>query len=47
MRTFGMSAPIKVVAEHFGFTMEKVVAAAKEATARGAWGSMEESTQCN
>jgi transketolase len=31
MRTFGMSAPIKVVMEHFGFTAEHVVSAAKEA----------------
>ncbi|HEX5328129.1 MAG TPA: transketolase C-terminal domain-containing protein, partial [Acetobacteraceae bacterium] len=36
MHTFGMSAPIKVVAEHFGFTTEKVVAAAKQAIARRA-----------
>lgn len=35
MRTFGMSAPIKVVTEHFGFTPERVVAAAKEAMSRG------------
>ncbi len=34
MHTFGMSAPIKVVAEHFGFTTEHVVAAAKQAIAR-------------
>ncbi len=33
MRTFGMSAPMKVVMEHFGFTVEHVVAAAKEAIA--------------
>ena len=31
MRTFGMSAPMKVVAEHFGFTTDNVVAAAKRA----------------
>ena len=31
MRTFGMSAPMKVVAEHFGFTTDTVVAAAKRA----------------
>ena len=31
MHTFGMSAPIKVVMEHFGFTVEHVVAAAKQA----------------
>ncbi len=34
MRTFGMSAPIKTVAEHFGFVPEHVVAAAKEALGR-------------
>ncbi len=34
MHTFGMSAPIKVVAEHFGFTTEHVVAAAKQAMGR-------------
>ena len=31
MRTFGLSAPMKVVAEHFGFTTDNVVAAAKTA----------------
>jgi len=31
MDTFGMSAPLKVVAEHFGFTPERVAAAAKMA----------------
>ena len=30
MHTFGMSAPMKVVAEHFGFTVEGVVAAAHQ-----------------
>jgi transketolase len=30
MRTFGMSAPMKVVAEHFGFTADGVVAAARQ-----------------
>jgi len=35
MKTFGMSAPIKVVTEHFGFVTDHVVAAAKEALARG------------
>ena len=34
MHTFGMSAPIKAVAEHFGFTVEHVVAAAKQAISR-------------
>jgi len=36
MRTFGMSAPMKVVAEHFGFTVAHVVAAAKETLGRAA-----------
>jgi transketolase len=31
MRTFGMSAPMKVVAEHFGFTADGVVGAAMQA----------------
>jgi transketolase len=31
MQTFGMSAPMKVVAEHFGFTTDAVVAAARRA----------------
>jgi transketolase len=31
MRTFGLSAPMKVVAEHFGFTTDNVVAAARRA----------------
>jgi transketolase len=31
MRTFGLSAPIKVVAEHFGFTVDHVVAAVRQA----------------
>jgi transketolase len=35
MRSFGMSAPIGVVAEHFGFTVERVIAAAKHAIAAG------------
>jgi len=34
MHTFGMSAPIKVVTQHFGFTPERVVAAAKETLRR-------------
>ena len=33
MRSFGMSAPIAVAAEHFGFTIEHVVAAAKQTLA--------------
>jgi transketolase len=35
MHTFGMSAPIKVVAEHFGFTTDAVVAAARQTMDRG------------
>jgi transketolase len=34
MNTFGMSAPMKVVMEHFGFTVDHVVSAAKEAIAQ-------------
>ena len=34
MKTFGMSAPLKVVAEHFGFVPEHVVAAAKKVLGR-------------
>ncbi|HWU41327.1 MAG TPA: transketolase C-terminal domain-containing protein, partial [Candidatus Acidoferrum sp.] len=34
MKTFGMSAPIKMVTEHFGFVPEHVVAAAKEVLGR-------------
>ncbi len=34
MRTFGMSAPLKVVAEHFGFTPEAVAQAARKAVAQ-------------
>lgn len=30
MDTFGLSAPLKVVSEHFGFTPERVAAAAKK-----------------
>jgi 6-phosphogluconate dehydrogenase len=33
MRSFEMPAPIAAVTEHFGFTVERVVAAAKQATA--------------
>ena len=33
MRSFGMSAPIAVAAEHFGFTIERVVEAAKQTMA--------------
>jgi transketolase len=35
MSTFGISAPMKVVEQHFGFTPEHVVDAAKEAIGRG------------
>jgi transketolase len=34
MNTFGMSAPMKVVAEHFGFTVDAVTAAARKAVGR-------------
>ena len=34
MKTFGMSAPLKVVAEHFCFVAEHVVVAAKEVLSR-------------
>jgi transketolase len=34
MDTFGLSAPLKVVMEHFGFTPERVVEAAKQAVGR-------------
>jgi transketolase len=35
MHSFGMSAPIAVVAEHFGFTVDRVVESAKKAMAAG------------
>ncbi len=31
MHSFGMSAPIKIVADHFGFTTDHVVGAARQA----------------
>lgn len=34
MNTFGLSAPLKVVSEHFGFTPEKVAEAAKKTLGR-------------
>ena len=34
MRSFGLSAPMKVVAEHFGFEPGHVVTAAREQVAR-------------
>ena len=34
MRTFGMSAPMKIVAQHFGFTPDHIVSAAKETLER-------------
>jgi len=34
MRSFGMSAPMKVVAQHFGFAPDQVAAAAREQLAR-------------
>jgi transketolase len=33
MRSFGLSAPIKVVAEHFGFEPGHIVTAAREQVA--------------
>jgi transketolase len=36
LHTFGLSAPMKVVAQHFGFESEHVVAAAKEQIVRQA-----------
>jgi transketolase len=36
MRTFGISAPGKVVQAHFGFEVEVVIAAAREQLARHA-----------
>lgn len=35
MRSFGCSAPMKIVAEHHGFVPENVVAAAREKLAPG------------
>jgi transketolase len=35
MRSFGMSAPIAAVLEHFGFTPDKVAEAAKQVIAAG------------
>jgi transketolase len=34
MRSLGVSAPIVVVAEHFGFTVERMFDAAKQAVTR-------------
>jgi transketolase len=39
MRSFGLSAPIKVVAEHFGFEPDHVVKAAREQVTAARWGS--------
>ena len=39
MRSFGMSAPMKIVAEHFGFKAEHVAAAAKATIRRAAGGT--------
>jgi transketolase len=39
MRSFGMSAPMKIVAEHFGFKAEHVAAAAKSTISRAAGGT--------
>jgi transketolase len=35
MHSFGMSAPIAAVAQHFGFTPDRVVEIAKQAMAAG------------
>lgn len=37
LHTFGLSAPLKVVAQHFGFEPAHVVAAAREQIARHGW----------
>jgi len=34
MNSFGLSAPMKVVAQHFGFEADQVVAAARQQVAR-------------
>jgi transketolase len=34
MHTFGLSAPMKIVAEYFGFTAERDASAAKQTFAR-------------
>jgi transketolase len=39
MRSFGMSAPMKIVAEHFGFKAEHVATAAKSTMRRAAGGA--------
>jgi hypothetical protein len=39
MRSFGMSAPMKIVAEQFGFKAEHVAAAAKATIRRAAGGT--------
>jgi transketolase len=43
MHTFGASAPIKDLLKKFGFTAEKVVAAAKDQIARAKAGDKETS----
>jgi transketolase len=42
MRSFGMSAPMKIVAEHFGFNADHVAAAAKATMRRAAGGTRSE-----
>ncbi len=42
MHTFGMSAPIKAVAEHFGFTPDRVAAAVRDCMARNSGQRMKE-----
>ena len=45
MRSFGMSAPMKIVAEHFGFKAEHVAAAAKSTMRRAAGGTSSQDDQ--
>jgi transketolase len=45
MRSFGMSAPMKIVAEHFGFKAEHVAAAAKSTIRRAAGGTSSQDDQ--
>ena len=45
MHTFGMSAPMKVVIEHFGFEAEHVAAAAKSTIRRAAGGTSSQDDQ--
>jgi transketolase len=45
MRSFGMSAPMKIVAEHFGFKAEHVADAAKSTIRRAAGGTSSQDDQ--